>query len=144
MRAVSNAKPQQIESLLLRLRGKLANYQAEPEATTAHNSSFTPSSTSGFGAAIHGDGFGIPRGYGHRYDLPDDDEYARRVTTVQRTTLNERGSSETEMLLHEKEQTITELRETVGILELKVQKLEQLVHLKDNKIAALKQQVEIG
>jgi hypothetical protein len=43
---------------------------------------------------------------------------------------------DTEILV-EKEQTIHELRETVEILELKISKLEQLVRLKDGKIAAL-------
>jgi hypothetical protein len=42
-----------------------------------------------------------------------------------------------EDILLEKEETIQELRETVEILELKVKKLEQLVRLKDSKIAAL-------
>ncbi|KAJ0409156.1 hypothetical protein ATCC90586_004689 [Pythium insidiosum] len=37
----------------------------------------------------------------------------------------------------EKDQTITDLRETIQILELKVQKLEQLVRLKDGKIQTL-------
>jgi hypothetical protein len=42
-------------------------------------------------------------------------------------------------LLIEKEQDIQELRETVEILEFKVQKLEQLVRLKDAKIQTLTQ-----
>jgi hypothetical protein len=42
-----------------------------------------------------------------------------------------------EEILLEKEQQIRELQETVGILELKVSKLEQLVRLKDNKIKKL-------
>ena len=40
-------------------------------------------------------------------------------------------------LLAEKDQNISELRETVEILEIKIQKLEQLVRLKDSKIATL-------
>lgn len=39
--------------------------------------------------------------------------------------------------LAEKDQTITELRETVEILELKIKKLEQLVRLKDSRISTL-------
>ena len=38
-------------------------------------------------------------------------------------------------LLAEKDLNINELRETVDILEIKIQKLEQLVRLKDSKIA---------
>lgn len=37
----------------------------------------------------------------------------------------------------EKDHTITQLKETIEILELKVKKLEQLVKLKDSKIANL-------
>lgn len=44
------------------------------------------------------------------------------------------GSS---VLLAEKDATIAELRETVDILELKIKKLEQLVRLKDSRIATL-------
>jgi len=40
-------------------------------------------------------------------------------------------------ILLEKEQQVRELQETVEILELKIAKLEQLVRLKDNKIAKL-------
>ena len=40
-------------------------------------------------------------------------------------------------LLEEKDNTISELRETIQILEMKVQKLEQLVRLKDGKIQTL-------
>jgi hypothetical protein len=40
---------------------------------------------------------------------------------------------DTELLI-EKEQTIQELRETIGILEIKLKKFEQLVKLKDQKV----------
>ena len=43
---------------------------------------------------------------------------------------------DTELLI-EKEQTIQELRETIGILEIKLKKFEQLVKLKDQKIQTL-------
>ena len=43
---------------------------------------------------------------------------------------------DTELLI-EKEQTIQELRETIGILEIKLKKFEQLVKLKDQKIHTL-------
>ena len=44
-------------------------------------------------------------------------------------------------LLMEKEQTIIDLRETVEILEVKVNKLEALRRLKDQKIAALERKL---
>jgi hypothetical protein len=40
-------------------------------------------------------------------------------------------------LLLEKDHTITQMKETIEILELKIKKLEQLVKLKDSKIANL-------
>ena len=40
-------------------------------------------------------------------------------------------------LIIEKDHTISQLKETIEILELKVKKLEQLVKLKDSKIANL-------
>ena len=42
-----------------------------------------------------------------------------------------------EQVIQEKDNTITQLRETVEILELKIKKLEQLVKLKDSKISNL-------
>lgn len=42
-----------------------------------------------------------------------------------------------EQVIQEKDNTITQLRETVEILELKIKKLEQLVKLKDSKIGNL-------
>eukprot|EP00967_Tisochrysis_lutea_P092303 scaffold133009_cov33-Tisochrysis_lutea.AAC.1 len=47
------------------------------------------------------------------------------------------GGSGVQELLAEKDHNIQELRETVDILEIKIQKLEQLVRLKDSKIATL-------
>lgn len=46
-----------------------------------------------------------------------------------------------QQLLTEKDQTIQELRETIGILELKINKLETLVSLKDTKIKSLEQKL---
>merc|ERR1712083_67793 len=45
-------------------------------------------------------------------------------------------------LLVEKEQTIAELREMVGIMSEKIKKLEQLVRIKDSKIEALNQKLQ--
>lgn len=42
-----------------------------------------------------------------------------------------------EQVIQEKDNTITQLRETIEILELKIKKLEQLVKLKDSKIGNL-------
>jgi predicted RNase H-like nuclease (RuvC/YqgF family) len=44
--------------------------------------------------------------------------------------------------LADKDETIRELRETIDILEIKVQKLEQLVRLKDTKITALTEKLQ--
>merc|ERR1719253_1307444 len=45
-------------------------------------------------------------------------------------------------LLLEKEQTIAELREMVGIMSEKIQKLEQLVKVKDQKLEAMGQKLQ--
>ena len=45
-------------------------------------------------------------------------------------------------LLAEKDASIGELRETVDILEIKISKLEQLVRLKDSKIATLQAKLQ--
>ena len=45
-------------------------------------------------------------------------------------------------ILIEKEQTIQELRETIGILEIKLKKFEQLVKLKDQKIQTLSNKLQ--
>ena len=47
-------------------------------------------------------------------------------------------------LLAEKDAQLHEMRETVSILEVKIQKLEQLVRLKDSKIATLQQKLQAG
>lgn len=45
-------------------------------------------------------------------------------------------------VIAEKDSAISELKETVEILELKIKKLEQLVLLKDNKIQSLVNQLQ--
>eukprot|EP00760_Papus_ankaliazontas_P013149 PhM_4_TR15654/c6_g1_i1/m.61328 len=47
-------------------------------------------------------------------------------------------------LLHEKEETIQSLRETIAILNDKVRKLEDILRIKDNKIQALQEKVSGG
>ena len=54
------------------------------------------------------------------------------------------GAAGSAVALAEKEQTITELRETVEILELKIKKLEQLVRLKDSRISTLTARLQGG
>ncbi len=44
-------------------------------------------------------------------------------------------------LLVEKEQVIDELKETIGIMELKIKKLEELLTIKDSKIQTLANKV---
>lgn len=63
----------------------------------------------------------IDGGMGHSENMHDDREYLQNQV-------------DTELLI-EKEQTIQELRETIGILEIKLKKFEQLVKLKDQKVS---------
>lgn len=63
-----------------------------------------------------------------------------RATSAQLNSAYDRHTMHQEVdqeILVEKEQTISELRETVEILELQIAKLKQLVRLKDSKISKL-------
>lgn len=51
-------------------------------------------------------------------------------------------SHSTKEVLAEKDTTITEMRETIEILEVKIRKLEQLVKIKDQKLALLQQKLD--
>ena len=50
----------------------------------------------------------------------------------------------TNEILAEKDETINEMKETIEILEVKIRKLEQLLKIKDHKIAALQSKVQGG
>jgi hypothetical protein len=114
---VCTSKPGAIERALLDLRAKLATYKPRrgggrgPGATAGGSRSVAPAPSAPSAAAP---AHTAPSGGGMQQQVDAE-------------------------LLIEKEQDIQELRETVEILEFKVQKLEQLVRLKDAKIQTLTQ-----
>jgi len=73
-----------------------------------------------------------------------------RAPTVARAPMDHRTKAAapaepndaTQLLLAEKDSQLVELQETVDILEVKIQKLEQLVRLKDSKIATLQAKLQ--
>ena len=67
-----------------------------------------------------------------------DQEYSENMQDEREYLKNQ---VDTELLI-EKEQTIQELRETIGILEIKLKKFEQLVKLKDQKIHTLSNKLQ--
>ncbi len=130
VQAVAGCKPMQIEKLLLRLKSKIAAYSAsEPRPGS-------PSSNPG-----------NPAGSRRAAPQPSSGSDAQ---WRERDSSREEDSSRPRPLHHglgmphaldDRDQTIVELRDTISILELKIQKLEQLLQLKDNKIMALQQQL---
>ena len=169
--ALCNCTPQAVERMLKKLQQNMARYGAkkqageddanaaptgaaaakkpykpppkpEPRATTvpkapgaARAKSQAPS-----GGAAGGGGGGAP---GVRARVPPagaDPSMARLEG------MRDEGGEASAAALAEKDAQIGELQETVDILEVKIQKLEQLVRLKDSKIATLQaklQQVEL-
>lgn len=156
MQAVATGKPNYIERLLLRLRGKLAQFHspAPPKlkgsygtAGSRQRSGSRSGPRPGPGAGI-GPGPGPGRAHGqgrperrieHEYEDPDS-RYDDDVDVRDAVYYDDAGSNNAAAKLRDKDDTIAELRDTVKILELKVGKLEQLVQLKDNKIDTLKHQ----
>ena len=111
---VCTSKPGAIERALLDLRAKLATYKPRRGGGRG------PGATAG----------------GSRSVAPAPSAAAPAHTAPSGGGMQQQVDAE---LLIEKEQDIQELRETVEILEFKVQKLEQLVRLKDAKIQTLTQ-----
>eukprot|EP00826_Nyctotherus_ovalis_P015982 TRINITY_DN14595_c0_g1_i4.p2 TRINITY_DN14595_c0_g1~~TRINITY_DN14595_c0_g1_i4.p2 ORF type:complete len:135 (+),score=54.41 TRINITY_DN14595_c0_g1_i4:688-1092(+) len=62
---------------------------------------------------------------------------SRMSPRTQKFGMNEVRSQVSAELLAEKDDIIRELKDTVEILELKIKKMEQLLHLKDEKIQTL-------
>jgi hypothetical protein len=126
VQAVTGCKPMQIEKLLLRLKSKIATYSAsEPRPSS-------PSSIPGNPASSH--------------RAAPQPSHCSDAQWREREPSLEEDSSRSRSLHHglgmpnavdDRDQTIVELRDTISILELKISKLEQLLVLKDNKIAAL-------
>ena len=117
--AVSTGKKGAIEKLLMRLKPEIEEcYEKKPQErkkSASKRRSFPPSTRTRATAGTR----------------------ARRTTTVR--AARPQQFRQAENLLIEKDSVIEDLRETVAILQMKVQKLEQLLRLKDTKIEQLVQ-----
>ena len=132
MDALCNCQTQAVERLLKTLQMKMAKYGARKaaaaDASTAADSHAAPPTGGPASKAT-------PRASAPRSGAPP----GRTGQSGVEARLEQMGAQDGGMreLLAEKDLNIRELRETVDILEIKIQKLEQLVRLKDSKIATL-------
>ena len=131
MDALCNCQTQAVERLLKTLQMKMAKYGARKaaaaDASTAADSHAAPPSGGTASRAT-------PRVSAPRSGAPPgrtDRAASRRGSSRWARRMEACGAAA------EKDLNIRELRETVDILEIKIQKLEQLVRLKDSKIATL-------
>ncbi|CAD8063809.1 unnamed protein product [Paramecium primaurelia] len=69
-------------------------------------------------------------------------ENESQVSETQKSPNHNNSENLQQSITHEKDLLIQEQRETIGILELKITKLEQLVKLKDSKIQTLMQKLQ--
>lgn len=128
--AIVNNQPQAVERMLKQLQAKMAEYGrlnkqvdagAGQQPAPATNTRATPRAPASAAPAARRLPLGPGAAGGGGGGLPH-------------LGAHDGGVAE---LLAEKDHNIRELRETVDILEIKIQKLEQLVRLKDSKIATL-------
>ena len=146
-----NCAPQQVERVLKKLQQQMAKYGArksageeEPPQPTGASKPYKPppkpepkpptvGKAPGAARAVRAPpsgagGSGAAAAAGGGAPLGADPSMARLEG------LHDEGAQQ---LLAEKDAQLLEMRETVSILEVKIQKLEQLVRLKDSKIATL-------
>jgi hypothetical protein len=131
MDAVCNCTPQAVERMLKKLQQNMAKYGARKSV---------------------GEEDPAPTGAAKPYKPPPKPE--ARAPTVPRAPASSRArgsgaatdrsaaTGEAQAALSEKDAQIAELAETVDILEVKIHKLEQLVRLKDSKIATLQAKLQ--
>lgn len=161
MDALCNCQPQAVEKMLKSLQQRMAKYGAKRAAAEAEASpppygggavapsGGGPSGVGPSGVAASGGGRPVRTGAagaaaGAASAVPTG---AGRLAMAE-GRLGERlgqmnvADGGVQELLAEKDHNIKELRETVDILEIKIQKLEQLVRLKDSKIATLQAKLQ--
>ncbi len=120
-----NAHPEIIERVLKKVKDNIENYRS-----SRPTSKMAPKKKSGikpYQKAMHGIDMNMME-VNNSENMEDEREYLKNQV-------------DTELLI-EKEQTIQELRETIGILEIKLKKFEQLVKLKDQKIHTLSNKLQ--
>ncbi|CAI2380220.1 unnamed protein product [Moneuplotes crassus] len=122
---IVNAHPEIIERVLKKVKDNIENYRSRKPGSkkgVKKASGIKP-----YQKAMHGIDMNM-MDINNTENMEDEREYLK--TQV-----------DTELLI-EKEQTIQELRETIGILEIKLKKFEQLVKLKDQKIHTLSNKLQ--
>ncbi|KAL0590147.1 hypothetical protein ABG067_001787 [Albugo candida] len=132
-----------IEQLLLKLQVKIATYQ-EHRSSRKNDEEDEDSGKDDvdcMNKPSNGRDSGSLTDVASRLDIPTPSSANASISASNRSDRNSLdlniAESRAHEILKEKEQTITELQETNQILELKIQKLEQLVRLKDGKIQTL-------
>ena len=127
MDALCNCKHLAVEQTLQNLQQKMATFGSRKEASIAPNTHARPSSAA-------------RRPKPHRSMIPSTRaEISPEAGHVRSDKYDVDGFQD---LVAEKDANIRELRETVEILEIKIQKLEQLVKLKDSKISTLQAKLQ--
>ena len=126
--AIVGCTPQAVERMLLHLQQQMARYgarqQAEPTPAPVGSKPYKPPPKPEPRAPT------VPRAPG-----------AARAKAASNATAGETDDA-MQSLLAEKDAQLHEMAETVDILEVKIQKLEQLVRLKDSKIATLQAKLQ--
>lgn len=134
--AIVNCKPGVIEAIMLQLQTKIAEYRARK--------------ASGEASPTRGSGDSVGSRDGEQDDSQPMASYARNLAGGASGGYGSASSSAAPAvvggvdpaLLAERDTTISELRETIEILELKIKKLEQLVKLKDSRLANLQSRLQ--
>mmetsp|Transcript_27967 Transcript_27967/g.69476 ORF Transcript_27967/g.69476 Transcript_27967/m.69476 type:complete len:233 (-) Transcript_27967:491-1189(-) len=139
--ALCNCQPQAVERTLKKIQMHMARYGAR-KSSGANDSGSRGSDDSPSSAPRVESARAAPTSRGASSVSRQAPTSALRAHGEPR--LDTLGSHERSVqeLLGEKDETIRELRETVDILEVKIQKLEQLVRLKDSKIATLQAKLQ--
>ena len=116
------AEPETIERVLKKVKDHLETYKARKVPAKKSYAATPASGIRPYQKAMHGIDMNMVD-MDNSENIQEDKDYLK-------------SQVDTELLI-EKEQTIQELRETIGILEIKLKKFEQLVKLKDQKIHTL-------
>tara|TARA_Y100000780_G_scaffold227313_1_gene242985 strand:+ start:351 stop:833 length:483 start_codon:yes stop_codon:yes gene_type:complete len=137
--AVVNCTPDVVEHVLMRLQACISDIKARRST----RSSGGGSASRGLGASGGSSAFGgaaarsaAEEDHGYPSESPAAAGAFPSSSAPHSAASSGAGPAETAALVH-KEQRIQELLETNEYLELKIRKLEQLVRLKDNRIATL-------
>lgn len=145
--ALANCQPQSVERMLKKLQQAMAKYGArkqdegegsEPQATGAAKPYKPPPKPAAKAATVPkapAISSGAKKSAGVNFGVRG---APVSISDPSMARLEDGGGDEgDDSLLGEKDAQLLEMRETVDILEVKIQKLEQLVRLKDSKIATL-------